>query len=246
MIEIIPAIDVIGGRCVRLTRGDYNTSRVYSDDPLDMAHRFEDCGIKRLHLVDLDGARSHHIVNYHTLERIASGTGLSIDFGGGIKSDEDIHIAYESGAAMVTGGSIAVKQPDKFIAWLETYGASRLILGADARNGRIATDGWYQCSDIDVVDFINRYAALGVTQVISTDINADGTLKGPSTELYRRILQATPSLKLIASGGVGSLSDIENLDREGVPGVIVGKAIYEGHITLSDLERLSSTQTINN
>ncbi len=239
MIEIIPAIDIIDGKCVRLTRGDYDTSKVYSDDPVDMAMRFADAGCRRLHLVDLDGARSSHIVNYRTLERVVNRSGLVVDFGGGLKSDDDLRIAFECGAAMITGGSIAVKSPDTFLRWLDTYGADRIILGADARDGKIASDGWIATSDRDIVPFIEEYASHGIRQVISTEIGVDGTLDGPAVSLYRRILDRLPDLWLIASGGVGSVSDIEALDSASVPAVIVGKAIYEGRISLTDLSRLN-------
>lgn len=237
MIQIIPAIDVISGKCVRLTKGEYGTSKVYSENPLDMAKRFEDCGCCKLHLVDLDGAKSHHVVNYKVLERIASSTSLTVDFGGGIKSDEDVRIAFESGASMVTGGSIAVKAPQVFERWLSVYGSSKLILGADARDGKVSTDGWLSDSDRSVVPFIRSYFEKGVRQVISTDISMDGTLEGPSLELYRSILEEVPEVYLIASGGVGSMSDVEDLDKIGLPAVIVGKAIYEGKIGFDELSR---------
>ena len=239
MIEIIPAIDIIGGKCVRLTRGEYSTSKVYSDDPVDMAKRFVDAGCRSLHLVDLDGAKSNHIVNHRTLEQVASRTPLTIDFGGGLKSDDDLRIAFESGAAMVTGGSIAVRCPDTFLRWLDTYGPDRIILGADARGGKIAAEGWTATSDRDIVPFIEGYASHGIRRVISTEISVDGTLEGPAVSLYRRILDRLPELWLVASGGVGSISDIAMLDAAGVPAVIVGKAIYEGRISLSDISRIN-------
>lgn len=239
MIEIIPAIDIIGGKCVRLTRGEYSTSKVYSDDPVDMAKRFVDAGCRSLHLVDLDGAKSNHIVNHHTLEQVASRTPLTIDFGGGLKSDDDLRIAFESGAAMVTGGSIAVRCPDTFLRWLDTYGPDRIILGADASGGKIAAEGWTATSDRDIVPFIEGYASHGIRRVISTEISVDGTLEGPAVSLYRRILDILPELWLVASGGVGSISDIATLDAAGVPAVIVGKAIYEGRISLSDISRIN-------
>lgn len=239
MIEIIPAIDIIGGKCVRLTRGEYSTSKVYSDDPVDMAKRFVDAGCRSLHLVDLDGAKSNHIVNHRTLEQVASRTPLTIDFGGGLKSDDDLRIAFESGAAMVTGGSIAVRCPDTFLRWLDTYGPDRIILGADARGGKIAAEGWTATSDRDIVPFIEGYASYGIRRVISTEISVDGTLEGPAVSLYRRILDILPELWLVASGGVGSISDIAMLDAAGVPAVIVGKAIYEGRISLSDISRIN-------
>ncbi|MDE5923594.1 MAG: 1-(5-phosphoribosyl)-5-[(5-phosphoribosylamino)methylideneamino] imidazole-4-carboxamide isomerase [Muribaculum sp.] len=239
MIEIIPAIDIIGGKCVRLTRGEYTTSKVYSDDPVDMAKRFADAGCRRLHLVDLDGAKSNHIVNHRTLEQVASRTPLIVDFGGGLKSDDDLRIAFESGASMVTGGSIAVRQPETFLRWLDTYGSDRIILGADARGGKIAAEGWTATSDRDIVPFIEGYAAHGIRRVISTEISVDGTLEGPAVSLYRRILDILPDLWLVASGGVGSISDIAALDTAAVPAVIVGKAIYEGRISLSDISRFN-------
>lgn len=240
MIEIIPAIDIIGGKCVRLSKGDYAQVKVYNEDPLEVALQLQDAGCTRLHLVDLDGAKSKHIVNWRVLERIAGHTSFTIDFGGGLKTDEDLHIAFSSGAAMVTGGSIAVKQPDVFLSWLNRYGPGAIILGADARDGKIATNGWLADSDEQVVPFIEHYARQGVTQVISTDISVDGMLTGPSLPLYRSILAALPQLHLIASGGVSGMQDVEALDHDGVPAVIVGKAIYEGRISLQDLDRYNS------
>lgn len=241
MIEIIPAIDIIDGKCVRLTRGDYDSSRVYAADPLDMAKRFEDCGCCRLHLVDLDGAKSSHIVNYRTLERIAFGTSsLTIDFGGGIKSDEDVKIAFESGASMITGGSIAVKSPSLFESWLVKYGSDKIILGADVNGGKIATDGWTEQSSHELSAFITDYYNKGVRQIISTDISVDGTLSGPNVKMYTAMIERLPDALIIASGGVGELSHILMLDDAGVKAVIVGKAIYEGRITLKDLERIAS------
>ena len=236
-IDIIPAIDVIGGKCVRLTRGDYSTQKVYNKSPLDVARAFEDAGCRRLHLVDLDGAKSKHIVNYGVLESIAGHTSLCVDFGGGLKSDDDLRIAFESGASMVTGGSIAVTRRDMFLSWLSRYGTDKIILGADSRGGRISTNGWTDDSDETLLDFISGYAAEGVTQVISTDISKDGMLGGSSVELYEQILAALPKIRLVASGGVGCWNDIEALDKANVPAVIVGKAIYEGRITLNDLEQ---------
>ncbi|MCM1518282.1 MAG: 1-(5-phosphoribosyl)-5-[(5-phosphoribosylamino)methylideneamino] imidazole-4-carboxamide isomerase [Pseudoflavonifractor sp.] len=235
MIDIIPAIDVIDGRCVRLTKGDYSLKTIYADDPLDAAKRFEDSGCHRLHLVDLDGAKSSHIVNYRTLERIATYTGLVIDFGGGLKSDDDLRIAFESGAAMVTGGSIAVKDPGTMWHWIDRYGADLIILGADTRDGKISTSGWSHDSDLDIVPFISDYVSRGIRWVISTDINVDGTLGGPSVQLYRRIMDAVPSVNVIASGGVGDMDDILALDDAGLPAVIVGKAIYEGRIGIDEI-----------
>lgn len=235
MIDIIPAIDIIDGKCVRLTQGDYTRKIIYNEDPLNMAKAFEDAGIRRLHLVDLDGAKANHIVNYPTLHRIASHTRLVIDFGGGLKSDEDLHIAFEQGAAMITGGSIAVKQPDVFVAWIERYGSDRIILGADARDRKIALTGWTELSSEDVTELISHYVRRGITQTICTDIAKDGMMQGPSVDLYREIRAAHPDLYLIASGGVSCMADIEKLDQAGIPAAIVGKAIYEGRITLSEI-----------
>lgn len=240
MIEFIPAIDIIGGKCVRLTKGEYDTSKVYADNPLEMAKRFADAGCRRLHLVDLDGAKSQHIVNYKVLENIASYTDLVIDFGGGIKSDSDADIAFNSGASMITGGSIAVKNPDIFQNWLNRFGSSKLILGADARNGKIAVQGWQDSSEQEIVPFVKSYLGKGIKQVISTDISQDGTLAGPSVELYKRLMSEADGIYLIASGGVGNMTHVAELEEAGVPAVIVGKAIYEGHITFAEIERLNS------
>ena len=240
MTSIIPAIDIIGGKCVRLTQGDYDRRSEYGD-PIDMARAFEDAGCQRLHLVDLDGAKASHIVNYRTLESIATRTNLVIDFGGGVKSDDDIRIAFDSGAAMVTGGSVAVKQPDMMQRWIEKYGNGRIILGADARNGKVATNGWHEDSELDVVDFIAEYIDKGITQAICTDIACDGTLQGPSVELYNKIIERCHDLLLIASGGIGSMADVEALDKIGIKQVIVGKAIYEGKISLKEIEHLNLT-----
>lgn len=236
MIEIIPAIDIIGGKCVRLTQGDYNEVKSYSDSPVDMALRFVDAGCCRLHLVDLDGAKASHVVNYKTLENIVTKTSLIVDFGGGVKTDEDLSIAMDCGASMVTGGSVAVKSPDRFIGWLTKYGADVVILGADAKNRKIATSGWLNDSSLDVIDFISDYKNKGVRKVISTDIGLDGMLSGPSLELYKEIIEKVDGIYLIASGGVSSMADVERLDELSVPEVIVGKAIYESRITLKDLE----------
>ncbi len=239
MIELIPAIDIIDGKCVRLSQGDYNTKKVYGENPADMAKRFEDCGIKRLHVVDLDGAKASHIVNYKTLESITSHTYLTVDFGGGLKSDDDLRIAFECGAAMVTGGSIAVKKPEVFEGWINKYGAEKIILGADVKNKKIAVTGWLEDTSEELESFLSGYISKGITKVICTDIAKDGMLKGPSTALYKEILAAHPTLHLIASGGVSSMADIEVLDAAGVPAVIFGKAIYEGRITLNDLKSVN-------
>lgn len=239
MIKVIPAIDIIGGKCVRLTRGDYDSSRVYDDNPVDVAKRFEDAGCRQIHVVDLDGAKSSHIVNYKTLENIASNTSLMIDFGGGLKSDDDVRIAFDCGASMITGGSVAVKSPEMFEGWLDRYGAGKVILGADVNGGKIATDGWIEQSDHDLFKFIKDYYSKGVRQIISTDISVDGTLGGPSVAMYTAMMEVLPEAYIIASGGVSSVADIEMLDNAGVPAVIVGKAIYEGHVSLKDLERIA-------
>lgn len=239
MIDIIPAIDVIDGKCVRLSKGDYNQKKIYAEDPLEVAIMMQDAGCKRLHLVDLDGAKSNHIVNYKVLERIATKTNLIIDFGGGLKSDDDLRIAFDCGASMITGGSIAVKQPDTFKSWIDTYGSEKIILGADARDGKISTSGWTNDSNHDIIPFIRNYMNQGITQVISTDINVDGMLRGPSVNLYKEILEVMPELYLIASGGVSSMADIEALEQAGVPAVIVGKAIYEERISLKELEKFN-------
>ncbi|MCQ2335895.1 MAG: 1-(5-phosphoribosyl)-5-[(5-phosphoribosylamino)methylideneamino]imidazole-4-carboxamide isomerase [Paludibacteraceae bacterium] len=237
MIELIPAIDIIDGKCVRLSQGDYNTKKVYGENPADMAKRFEDVGIKRLHVVDLDGAKASHIVNYKALESIASATNLTIDFGGGLKTDDDLRIAFESGASMITGGSIAVKNPDVFEGWLKRYGSGRIILGADVKERKIAVSGWIENTTVDLFDFLKDYIQKGVSKVICTDIAKDGMLKGPSIELYKDILAKHPTLHLIASGGVSSMADIKALDAAGVPAVIFGKAIYEGKIKVKELRQ---------
>lgn len=239
MIDIIPAIDVIDGKCVRLSKGDYNQKKIYAEDPLEVAIMMQDSGCKRLHLVDLDGAKSNHIVNYKVLERIATKTNLIIDFGGGLKSDDDLRIAFDCGASMITGGSIAVKQPETFKSWIDTYGSEKIILGADARDGKISTSGWTNDSNHDIIPFIRNYMNQGITQVISTDINVDGMLSGPSINLYKEILDVMPELYLIASGGVSSMADIEALEQAEVPAVIVGKAIYEERISLKELEKFN-------
>jgi len=236
MIEIIPAIDIISGKCVRLSKGDYEQQTVYSESPVEVAKAFEGAGCKRLHLVDLDGAKSNHIVNYKVLEDIASSTNLVIDFGGGIKSDEDVHIAFESGAAMITGGSIAVKSPALFESWISKFGPNKIILGADAKDKKIATNGWMDNSEHSIVPFINSYIEKGISKVISTDISKDGMLQGTSIELYTELLDQCPGIYLIASGGVASLDDLRQLEEINVPAVIAGKALYEGRITLKDLE----------
>lgn len=236
MIELIPAIDIIDGKCVRLSQGDYNSKKVYNENPVEVAKELEAHGIRRLHVVDLDGAVSHHVVNYRTLEQIASRTSLVIDFGGGVKSDEDLVIAFESGAQMITGGSIAVQNPERFCHWLQTYGSERIILGADVKDHKIAVNGWKDESACELFPFLEDYVGKGIRKVICTDINCDGMLQGPSISLYKEMLEAHPDLYLIASGGVGSTEDIRQLEATGIPAVIFGKALYEGRITFKELE----------
>ena len=238
-MEIIPAIDIIDGKCVRLTKGDYDACKTYSDSPLDMALRFQDAGIRRLHLVDLDGARSKHIVNYPTLEAITAHTDLTVDFGGGIKSTVDFETALGCGASMVTVGSTAVTDPELMSKWIEDFGQEHIILGADARDGMISVNGWKEDSALKLNDFIRGYMQKEITQVLCTDINRDGMLQGPATELYKSLLKEFPGIKLIASGGVSSVQDLTNLKEAGLPAAIVGKAYYEGRITLDQLSRLS-------
>ncbi len=239
MIEIIPAIDIIDGKCVRLSQGDYNQKTVYNNDPLEVAKAFEDNGIKRLHVVDLDGAKAQHIVNYNVLERLATRTSLVIDFGGGLKANKDLDIAFECGAQMITGGSIAVKNPEVFVSWIEKYGADKIILGADVKDRKIAVSGWMEKSEMELVPFVSGYVNKGVKKVITTDISKDGMLQGPSFDLYKEMMQQIPDIYLIASGGVSGIDDIIALDEAGVPAVIFGKAIYEGKIKLSDLQRFA-------
>ena len=234
-IELIPAIDIINGQCVRLTKGDYDQKTVYSDSPAKMAKSFETLGFQRLHVVDLDGAKSKHIVNDAVLKAITSETNLIVDFGGGIKTDEDIEKAFAAGAAMVTVGSIAVTNPNLFMDWLEKYGADRLILGADVRHGKISINGWKEDSDEDLLPFLKKYVDAGVKHVLCTEISKDGTLAGPAVDLYRRVMETYPALHLIASGGVSSKEDIIALDAAGIPAVVFGKAIYEGKINLKEL-----------
>lgn len=236
-MRIIPAIDIIDGKCVRLTKGDYNTKKVYNENPLEVAKRFQDAGIEYLHVVDLDGAKASHIVNYRVLETIAASTNLEIDFGGGLKSDDDLRIAFESGANQITGGSIAVKNPQTFKSWIQKFGSDRIILGADCAQEKIAIQGWQEESDLDVIPFINEYQSKGIKYVICTDISKDGMLEGPSFELYTRILAASPTLNLIASGGISQFDEIPKLAALGCEGVIIGKAIYENRISLQELEK---------
>ena len=235
MIEIIPAIDIIEGKCVRLSQGDYQSKIVYNESPLEVAKEFEAYGIHRLHVVDLDGAKSKHIVNYRILEQIANRTSLVIDFGGGIKSDEDLVIAFENGAQMVTVGSVAAKEPQLFLSWLEKFGHDKMILGADVKDGLISVNGWLEESNQELLPYLDDYIKKGVTKVLCTDINRDGMLQGPAIELYQSILESFPALHLIASGGVSSIEDIRQLDKAGLPAVVFGKALYEGRFTLKEL-----------
>lgn len=235
MIELIPAIDLIDGKCVRLTKGDYGQKKIYNEDPVAQALEFEKLGFRRLHVVDLDGARSKHVVNDHVLRAITTATNLIVDFGGGVKTDDDLQKAFDAGASMVTVGSIAAVQPELFLQWLERYGAERLILGADVRNGRISINGWKEESSEELLPFLRRYVQAGIRNVLCTDISKDGTLAGPAAELYREILDSFPDLHLIASGGVSSTDDILALNRDNVPAVVFGKAYYEGRI---DVEKL--------
>ena len=237
MIELIPAIDLIDGKCVRLTKGDYDTKKVYADDPVALARQFERLGFRRLHLVDLDGARSRHVVNDDVLRRITHETQLVVDFGGGVKTDEDIRKAFDAGAAMVTAGSIAVTEPDVFLRWLETYGPERMILGADVRDGHISINGWQEASQQRLPDFLARYMKAGTRHVLCTEISCDGMLQGPAITLYREVMEAHPACQLIASGGVSGIQDIRDLQKAGIPAVVFGKAIYEGRIDMEELAR---------
>ena len=234
-IELIPAIDIIDGQCVRLTKGDYDQKTVYRDAPAEVAREFEAIGFRRLHVVDLDGAKSKHIVNSGVLSSITAETALTVDFGGGIKNNEDIEIAFAAGAAMVTVGSVAVTQPELFMGWLDKYGADRMILGADVRQGMISINGWKEDSSEGLLPFLKKYVDAGVKNVLCTEISKDGTLAGPAIDLYKQVMDTYPELHLIASGGVSSNADIEALDAAGIPAVVFGKAIYEGRI---DLKRL--------
>ena len=235
MIELIPAIDLINGQCVRLTKGDYDQKKVYNDNPAEVARHFESLGFKRLHVVDLDGAKSKHIVNDDALKAITTETSLKVDFGGGIKTEEDIEKAFAAGAAMVTVGSVAVTHPELMMAWVEKYGADKLILGADVRNGKISINGWKEDSTEDLLPFLRQYVEKGVKNVLCTEISKDGTLQGPAIELYKEVMAAYPQLHLIASGGVSCNEDIEALQEAGIPAVVFGKAFYEGKIDVKKL-----------
>ncbi|MRX63957.1 1-(5-phosphoribosyl)-5-[(5-phosphoribosylamino)methylideneamino]imidazole-4-carboxamide isomerase [Maribacter luteus] len=235
-MRIIPAIDIIEGKCVRLSKGDYSTKKIYNENPLEIAKEFEAHGIEYLHLVDLDGAKSHQIVNHKVLEQLATKTHLKIDFGGGLKRDEDLKIAFESGANQVTGGSIAVKDKVTFLSWFEKYGADKIILGADAMNEKVAVSGWLEESEENLVPFIQSYQKEGISYVICTDISKDGMLEGPSFNLYQKILKEVPDLNLIASGGISTFDELPKLAEIGCEGTIIGKAIYENRISLKQLE----------
>jgi phosphoribosylformimino-5-aminoimidazole carboxamide ribotide isomerase len=238
MIEIIPAIDIIEGKCVRLTQGDYSQKTIYNEDPVEVAKQFEDVGIQRLHLVDLDGAKKGEVINWKVLENIASKTNLEIDFGGGITSDQAIERIFESGASMATIGSLAVKQPELFYSWIKKYSANKFLLGADVSREKIAISGWLEKTDILIFDFIQQNMENGVSQLFCTDISKDGLLQGPSIDLYKKIIERFPNLELIASGGVSKIEDIYELEKIGCKGVIIGKAIYEGKINLKQLSAL--------
>ena len=236
MIQIIPAIDIIEGKCVRLSQGDYAQKKIYNENPLEVAKQFEDAGIKRLHLVDLDGAKKGAIVNQKVLEIIASKTKLVIDFGGGIKTDSDIQSVYNAGARIATIGSVAVKSPELFFSWVKKYGAEKILLGADVKNERIAVAGWREQTEISVFDFIKSNFEKGVKNIFCTDISKDGMMQGPSADLYKKIKEKFPEINLIASGGVSSLKDIGDVRSAGCSGVIIGKAIYESKIFLEELK----------
>jgi len=239
MIEIIPAIDILDGKCVRLSQGDYDRQKVYNEDPLEVAKQFEDHGLHRLHLIDLDGAKANRVINYQVLERIASRTSLIIDFGGGLKSDYDLQIAFDSGAAMVTGGSIAVNNPETFKQWITKFGGNSIILGADCRDNRVAICGWTENTEEDIFSFIENWRKQGILKVICTDITKDGMLKGTNVELYKKIKEQDEDIHLIASGGISCMEDIDRLEEAGIPGVIIGKAIYEGRIGLKELGKMT-------
>lgn len=234
-MHIIPAIDIIEGKCVRLTQGDYDRKKVYNENPLEVAKQYEGAGLTHLHVVDLDGAKAKRIINYKVLERIAANTRLKVDFGGGLKSDEDIRIAFESGAHQVTGGTVAVKDPDLFLGWLERHGSERIILGSDFKDGKIAVSGWQEQSERELMPFLADYMDKGVRYTICTDVSKDGLLQGSAVSLYREIRTEFPELRLIASGGITNMEELEELHNIGCYGAIIGKAIYEGHLTMADL-----------
>jgi len=236
-MRIIPAIDIIDGKCVRLSKGDYDTKKIYNENPLEVAKEFESHGIQYLHLVDLDGAKSKHIVNHKVLEQIAAHTNLQIDFGGGLKTDEDLRIAFESGARQITGGSIAVKDRETFLSWIEKHGSEKIILGADAMDEKVAVSGWREESKEKLIPFIQEYQEKGIKYIICTDISKDGMLEGPSFELYCRIIEECPEIRLIASGGISTFDELPRLAEMGCEGTIIGKAIYENRISLKQLEK---------
>jgi len=238
-LNIIPAIDLIEGKCVRLTQGDYAQKKIYNEKPLEVAKQFEGAGLTRLHLVDLDGAKAKKVVNWKVLESIASKTSLHVDFGGGVQSDDDLRVAFDCGAKQITGGSVAVKQPELFERWLKTYGGEKIILGADAKNEKITVSGWEEGTELWVYDFVEKYQQKGVKYIISTDVAKDGLLQGPSFDLYINLQDKCPDLHVIASGGVSGMGDLERLAEMGLYGVIVGKAIYEGRVTLAELSKLN-------
>ena len=240
MIEIIPAIDLMSGKCVRLSQGDFSRKKIYRENPLEQAKEFEAAGLKRLHVVDLDGAKNGRVTNLKVLETIAGNTDLAIDFGGGIKTDADIASVFDAGAAMASIGSVAVKNAERFFAWLECYGSRKILLGADVKDEKLAINGWQTATDLEVIPFLQNYFTKGVRQVFCTDVSKDGLLQGASNQLYARILEAVPNLRLIASGGVSSIQDVVELDRTGCAGVIVGKAFYEGKIKLSEIAQLEN------
>lgn len=240
MIDVIPAMDLIGGKCVRLTHGDFSRETVYSNDPLETAKRFEDAGLKRLHMVDLDGARSGSPSNLHVLKHVSSGTSLTIDYGGGIKTEADVAAVLDSGAAIVNIGSIAARDPETFLHWIDKFGPDLVLLGADTKNGKVAIDGWLTETDLPILAYLNHFAALGVTRAFVTDVTSDGAMAGPAVGLYRQILGAVDDLELIASGGVRSIADIDELDAVGCSGVIVGRALYEESIKLGELAKYAS------
>jgi phosphoribosylformimino-5-aminoimidazole carboxamide ribotide isomerase len=239
-MEIIPAIDIIEGKCVRLTHGDYSQKKIYNEHPLEVAHQFEDAGLTRLHLVDLDGAKAGSVKNWKVLETIAGKTSMVIDFGGGIKSEKDVDIVFNSGAALATVGSMAVKEKDTFVQWLQKWGADKFFLGADVKGEKLTISGWTEQTEIWIYDFIDDYSQKGVQQIFCTDVSKDGALEGPSTELYKSIIEKFPDLHFVASGGVSSLDDVYSLQNIGCKGVIIGKAIYEGRVQLADLKKLTA------
>lgn len=238
-MQIIPAIDIIEGKCVRLTQGDYAQKTIYNEHPLEVALQFQDAGLERLHLVDLDGAKAGSVKNWKVLEQLTSKTKMVIDFGGGIKKEEDLQIVFDSGAAYATIGSLAVKEASKFISWLQVYGASKFLLGADVKDEKIAVGGWLETTDINILDFIEQYTAAGISQLFCTDVSKDGKLEGPSIPLYEKIISQFPNLHFIASGGVSNLTDLVQLKEIGCKGAIVGKAIYENRISLEELSLMN-------